>query len=328
MSQPPEASLPFSTAFSRVSVVIPARNEEPRIGQTVGAVFDQAPEGVELEVVVADDGSTDDTAAVASGAGARVVPVRSPGEPGSPGAARNRGAAAATGDPIIFLDADCIPGPGWLAALLAAHAAGETVVGGALDAPDDLPFTGRCDHYCGSYHVHPGRPAGYVPNHTPANLSVRRDAFLATAGFTEQGPVADGHEELRWQGQLRRTGTRIRFEPAALVHHHNRTGVGNLLRRHFRWGYSSVEGKAETGTSRWNLLYRHPRLLIAAGLPLAFAHTFHTLGCWLRAGKVEPVAMLPLLLTAHLSYAAGLTLGGWRWLRRRGTGTAPVPRWR
>lgn len=328
MSPPPDATLPFT----RVSVVIPARNEALRIGQTVGAVFDQAPEGVEVEVVVADDGSTDDTAAVASGAGARVVPVRAPtvgnSEPGSPGAARNRGAAAATGDPIIFLDADCVPGPGWLAALLAAHAAGETVVGGALEAPAGLPLTGRCDHYCGSYHVHPHRPAGYVPNHPPANLGVRRDAFFATAGFAEHGPVADGHEELRWQGQLLRSGVHIRFEPAALVHHHNRTGLGNLLRRHFRWGYSSVEGKAETGTSRWDRLYRHPRLLVAAGLPLAFAHTFHTLACWLRAGKLEPVAMLPLLLAAHLSYAAGLTLGGWRWLRRRSTGTTPVPRWR
>ncbi|HJX26723.1 MAG TPA: glycosyltransferase family A protein, partial [Thermoanaerobaculia bacterium] len=169
---------------ARVSVVIPARDEERTIGRTLAAVFAQeVPRGFDghpekmIEVIVVDDGSTDATAATASGAGARVIRLRS-GEGGSPGIARNRGAAAATGDPIVFLDADCAPAPGWLGALLAAHEAGESVVGGALEVPPGLPATARCDHYCGSYHVHPGRPAGYVPNHTPANLSVRREAFL------------------------------------------------------------------------------------------------------------------------------------------------------
>lgn len=319
--------IPPSPLDRRVSVVIPARDEAARIGRTVGAVFDQAPPGVEVEVIVADDGSADDTAALASGAGARVVPVL---PPGSPGAARNRGAAAATGDPIVFLDADCVPGPGWLAALLAAHDigtdAGEAVVGGSLDAPPGLSATGRCDHYCGSYHVHPGRPAGWVPNHPPANLSVRREVFFSTAGFAEQGTVADGHEELRWQEQLRRAGVRIRFEPAAVVFHHNRPGLANLLRRNYRWGYSAIEGKAGNGTSRWSPLFRHPGLLAAASLPLAFAHTAHTVGCWLRYGRLEPVAMLPMILAARLAYAAGLGLGGWRWLRYRTTGApAPVP---
>ncbi len=310
----------------RVSVVIPARDEAHRIGETIAALFDQAPGGVELEVIVADDGSTDDTVAVASGAGARVLALP-PGQPGgSPGAARNRGAAAATGDPIVFLDADCAPAPGWLEALLAAHDAGEAVVGGALDIPEGLPATARCDHYCGSYFVHPRRPAGPVPNHPPANLSVRRAAFLSTSGFAEQQPVADGHEELRWQAQLRRQGVRIWFEPAAVVLHHNRPGLGNLLRRNYRWGYSAIEGKAETGTSRWSPLFRHPRLLVFASLPLALAHTLHTAGCWLRCGRLEPLLMLPWIFAARLAYAVGLAGGGADWLRRQATGApAAVP---
>lgn len=305
----------------RVSVVIPARDEAAAIGRTLAALFDQAPPGVELEVLVVDDGSLDDTAAIAGGSGARVLRL-GPQEGGSPGAARNRGAAAATGDPIVFLDADCAPVAGWLDALLAAHDAGETVVGGAVDIPPGLPLSARCDHYCGSYHVHPGRPAGHIPNHTPANLSVRRDAFLSTGGFEEGTPVADGHEELRWQAQLARQGVRIRFEPDAAVHHYNRLGVGNLLRRNWRWGYSALEGKAGTGACRWPWLYRRPALLVAASLPLSLAHTAHTVACWLRHGKLEPLAMLPLVLLARIAYAAGLAVGGLRWLRRQRSGAA------
>jgi glycosyltransferase involved in cell wall biosynthesis len=308
-------------AARRVSVIIPACNEAAGIGRTLAAVFEQEGlEEIELEVLVVDDGSTDGTAAVASGAGARVLRLGShvaEHRGGSPGAARNRGAAAATGDPLIFLDADCAPAPGWLAALLAAHDAGEVVVGGSLEAPPGLPATGRCDHYCGSYHLHPGRPAGYVPNHSPANLSVRREAFLSTGGFAEGSPVADGHEELRWQGRLARRGVRIRFEPAAVVYHHNRTGIGNLLRRSWRWGYSAIEGKAESGACRWPWLYRRPGWLIAASFPLAFVHTAHTVAAWLRCGRLEPLAMLPLIAASRLAYAAGLATGGVRWMRRR-----------
>lgn len=305
-----------SLSARRVSVVIPARDEERSIGRTLEALFGQDLPGLDLEVIVVDDGSADATAAVASGAGARVVSLLR-GEGGSPGAARNRGAAVATGDPIVFLDADCAPAPGWLGALLAAHDAGESVVGGALEAPPGLPATARCDHYCGSYHVHPGRPSAYVPNHPPANLSVRREAFQAGGGFAERWPMADGHEELPWQARLGRRGVRIRFEPRAVAFHHNRIGVGNLLRRNYRWGYSAIESKAESGACRWPWLYRNPALLVTASLPLAFAHTAHTVGCWLRDRRVEPLLFAPLILAARLSYAAGMAAGGLRWLSRR-----------
>jgi mycofactocin glycosyltransferase len=311
----------------RISVVIPARDEAAGIGRTLAALFAQAPHGAALEVLVVDDGSTDGTAVAARGAGARVLRLGPPGSReagGAPGAARNRGAALATGDPLVFLDADCEPAAGWLEALLAAHDAGEVVVGGSLDIPPGLSATARCDHYCGSYHVHPGRPAGYVPSHTPANLLVRREAFFSAGGFAEEWPLADGHEELRWQGRLARRGVRIRFEPAAVAFHHNRAGIGNLLRRSYRWGYSAIEGKAETGACRWPRLYRHPGLLVAASLPLAFAHTAHTVTAWARHGELEPLAMLPLIAASRLAYAAGMAAGGARWLRRSENPAAPA----
>lgn len=323
----PHACPPERGAPRRVSVIIPARDEAENLRRTLPALLAQAGPGVELEVLVVDDGSRDDTAEVARSAGARVLPVE-PAGVGNPAAARNRGAAAATGDPLVFLDADCVPAPGWLAALLAAHDRGAEVVGGSLDPAEGLSLTARCDYYCGWYHVHSCRPPGPVPNHPPGNLSVRRAVFERTSGFTESHPVAYAHEELGWQAEVRRAGGVLVFEPRAIVRHRNRPGLGNLLRRNYRWGYSALESKAATGAARWAWLYRRSALLIASSLPLALASTLYVVGCWVRAGRLEPVLLAPAVLAARLAYSAGLAVGGLRWLRR-GPGLAPErrPRW-
>jgi glycosyltransferase involved in cell wall biosynthesis len=310
-----------------VSVIIPARNEAGGIGSLITAIRAQAPSEWDLEIIVVDDGSSDETAAAGRKAGARVLVLQPGTDGGNPARARNLGAATAQGDPIVFLDADCTPQAGWLAGLLAAHEAGAAVVGGALDLPHGLPPTARCDYYCGWYHVHSRRRAGVVPNHPPGNLSVRRSVFAGSSGFTEQQPVAYAHEELAWQGEVRRAGGTILFEPSAVVHHHNRAGLKNLLKRNYRWGYSAIESKATTGAARMGWVYRQPVLLVAASIPLAIASTGYILGCWLRAGVAEPMFMLPAILAARLAYSAGLAAGGVRWIRYGALAPATRARW-
>ena len=310
-----------------VSVIIPARNESRTIARLIHTIQQQTPAGWTVEVVLVDDGSTDDTVAVGRAAGARVLELGSRPGGGNPAAARNRGALAAAGDPLVFLDADCLPTTGWLARLLAGHASGAAVMGGALDLPPGLPAMARCDYYCGWYHVHSRRPAGEVPNHPPGNLSVRRAAFARTAGFTEQQPVAYAHEELAWQAEVRRIGDRIVFDPAAIVHHYNRPGFRNLLRRNYRWGFSAIESKAQTGAARLAWVYRYPALLLAASLPLALGSTAYILSCWVRARILEPLLMLPAVLAARLAYSAGLVAGGIRWMRFGAAAAEARPRW-
>ena len=101
----------------------------------VAAVLRQVSRANAVEVIVVDDGSTDDTARRAEAAGARVLQARPAGEQGNPAAARNFGARESRGDPIIFLDADCIVAEGWIEYILAAHEQGATVVGGSLSLP-------------------------------------------------------------------------------------------------------------------------------------------------------------------------------------------------
>lgn len=298
------------------SVIIPARNEAGRIRRTIEALHAQDWAG-RMEIIVVDDGSGDTTSEIARASGARVMTLA--GE-GNPGRARNRGAELAGGDPLVFLDADCVPSEGWLNALLGAHAGGASIVGGALAMPDDLPLSARCDYYATGYHMHPRRPRGPVANHSPANVSVRRTVFRETGGYEEAHPVADGHEELAWQHRALQRGEQILFEPRAVVWHRNRPGLGNLMRRGYRWGYSSLESKAQAPAVRGAWLYRHPRLMMVAALPGALVSTVYITATWLRAGVWEVAWLWPGVLLSRLAYALGTIRGGLGWLARRASG--------
>jgi 4,4'-diaponeurosporenoate glycosyltransferase len=107
-----------------VSIIVPARDEQHNLAALLASLAAQSVRP--LEVIVADDGSTDDTAAVAAAAGARVVAV-GPKPPGWHGKTWPcfEGANAARGEALLFLDADVrLAAPDALARLLASLPAG------------------------------------------------------------------------------------------------------------------------------------------------------------------------------------------------------------
>ncbi len=115
----------------KLSVIVPAFNEEKLIGlslkkiQEAAAVFSRL--GWSNEIIVCDNNSTDRTAEIAQTAGAVVVfeVVNQISR------ARNRGAAAATGDWLLFIDADSFPSPELFQEVEAAMQSGKCVGGGA-----------------------------------------------------------------------------------------------------------------------------------------------------------------------------------------------------
>jgi 4,4'-diaponeurosporenoate glycosyltransferase len=117
---PPEAALSPLAPPVRLTVVIPARNEAEALPPLLASLADQSRPAD--EVIVVDDDSVDRTAVVALAGGARVVtaPPLPGGWVGKPWAAHH-GAKAATGDLLLFLDADVTLAPGAVARLLAEH---------------------------------------------------------------------------------------------------------------------------------------------------------------------------------------------------------------
>lgn len=312
----PSAGSSIIAATAKVSVVIPARNSGAFLKQVIDSVRAQQLQATYLEIIVVDDGSTDDTASVARQAQARVIPLAAE-KSGNPAAARNAGAAAATGDVLIFLDADCIPAQGWLSALLSAHEVGAVCVGGSLALPQALPATARWDYFCGWYHAHERHAAGRVSQHPPCNLSIQRDAFLATSGFNEAPSICYSHEELAWQAQFQKSGGVMCFEPKAIAYHYNRPGFIQLIKRNYRWAYSAIESKHEAGITRFAWAYHHPVLLSLASLFLAPVSAIYIMACWLRAGRVEPLVAFPVVFIARFAYGFGMCMGSLSWIRRR-----------
>jgi hypothetical protein len=139
-----EGGLPLAgnPTRARVSVIIPARNEEP----SIGLVLDEIPRELVDEIIVVDNGSTDRTAAVARARGATVVSESAPGY----GAACLAGLArvAPSSNVVVILDADHSDYPEDLAALLAPIASGEAdfVIGSRTlghAEPGSLPWNQR-----------------------------------------------------------------------------------------------------------------------------------------------------------------------------------------
>jgi cellulose synthase/poly-beta-1,6-N-acetylglucosamine synthase-like glycosyltransferase len=121
----------------KISIVVPAFNEERLLGMTLAQIKSAAEafarRGWDWELIVCDNNSTDRTAEIARGAGATVVfePVNQIAR------ARNTGAAAATGDWLIFVDADSHPGTELFAEVSEQISSGRCCAGGVTVRMDE-----------------------------------------------------------------------------------------------------------------------------------------------------------------------------------------------
>jgi glycosyltransferase involved in cell wall biosynthesis len=120
-----------------VSVVVPSHNRVRLLRRTLQSILAQ--HLTDLEIVVVDDGSTDETPLIANGADTRIVVIRNQ-EPGGVSAARNRGIAAARGDWIAFCDDDDLWSPDKLSRQLMAAERAEAgwVYSGDVNIDDTL----------------------------------------------------------------------------------------------------------------------------------------------------------------------------------------------
>jgi glycosyltransferase involved in cell wall biosynthesis len=214
-----------------ISVIVPVRNGMPWLDEQLRALVDQEC-SEPWEVVVADNGSTDESRSVVRQWAARVHKIRlvDASIVKGPGAARNAGARAAHGELLAFCDADDVVQPGWLAGHVVALA-GADFSGGVFDfwslnaRPAPSPLTHAVPSAVSQF--------GFLPAVTSNNLALRRTAFEGVGGFAED--MMTGEDiDLSWRLQL--AGHTCLMTTDSVVARRDRRGFWKVLGRFIAYG--------------------------------------------------------------------------------------------
>lgn len=215
-----------------ISVVVPVRNGAATLPACLHALTQQTLPPAAYEVIVVNDGSTDDTAAVA-----RRYPVRCVDLPPSgPAAARNHGVAQAQGDLVFFTDADCAPASDWVARLAAAFAAPEVMGARGVYRTRQTSLVARFvqQEYQDKYdRTARRRSIDFIDTYS---AGYRRAVFVENGGFETAFPVPSV-EDQEFSFRLAEKGYRLVFVPDAVVFHQHDSTLGEYLRRKFWIGY-------------------------------------------------------------------------------------------
>jgi GT2 family glycosyltransferase/sugar lactone lactonase YvrE len=228
------ADVPFPAheraSWPRVSVVVCAYNAAATIDECLTSL--EALDYPAFEIIVVNDGSRDDTGAIARRhPRARVIDVPN----GGLSAARNIGLTEATSEIVAYTDADVRVDPAWLTYLVQPMLTSDVVgSGGPNVVPADDPFVAQCVARA------PGGPTHVllddrIAEHVPGcNMAFRRDALVAIGGFNPVYVRAGDDVDICWRLQAK--GQRIGFAPAALVWHRHRASVRGYWRQQVGYG--------------------------------------------------------------------------------------------
>jgi GT2 family glycosyltransferase len=275
----------------RASVIVPARNAADHMGRCVDAVWR---DGVPVELIVVDDASTDETAALARAGQAHVIALQ---WHKGPAAARNIGVAASHCEMLIFVDADIEVNVGSIERMIAFlddHPEFAAVFGSYDDSPAGPTFVSQYRDLI--LHFRHQTAKGEVDTFWSGFAAVRRSAFDAVGGFDEDRQ--DTVEDIEFGLRLRAAGHRIALQRDLLCKHHKRWTLPGMIhvdfaKRALPWARLLLERKA------WSAdLNLRPDRRIAVGLAGAgFAGLLAgaiepgflamTVGCWPAALAIE-----------------------------------------
>jgi glycosyltransferase involved in cell wall biosynthesis len=194
----------------KISIVIPAFNEERLLGASLAKIRTAAQAFLqrswEVELIVCDNNSTDQTAEIARAAGATVVfePVNQIAR------ARNRGAAAATGDWLVFVDADSHPSAELFDDVAGQIVAGRCLAGGCTLRLDEYFFTASLITHGWNLLSRMGR------------LLAGAFIFCETAAFRELGGFSNelfAAEEIELSGRLKKLAAE-KGRAVVILHRH------------------------------------------------------------------------------------------------------------
>jgi GT2 family glycosyltransferase len=224
-------------ASPKVSVIVPVRNGAEDIAALLECLDRQTLPRGSFEVIIGDDGSTDDVAGFHTNDGHVRVAA---GPPTNSYAARNRAVRESRASILAFCDADCRPEPDWLTEGIAALADTDVAAGRIrFSVPRRRTAWTLVDMDGSKDHEHQVR----VGVAETANLFLRRELFEAVGGFDGSIPEYGDFEFVR---RCVAAGARLSYAAEAVVWHPARTSAQSVLRALWKYnrGYAVHESRA------------------------------------------------------------------------------------
>jgi glycosyltransferase involved in cell wall biosynthesis len=279
------------------SVIVPVFNSANHLPDLLASLSRQS--HPPLEVILVDDGSTDDTVAVAkklseqhAGLGVRVLEQNHRG----PGAARNLGAERAEGEVLLFTDSDCLPCETWVEKMLEPFSKDPQVIGvqGAYLTQQTAPMA-RFGQIEIEDRYRRMKKSSFIDFIGTYAAGYRKQVFFENGKFDDRFPIASG-EDADLSFRLASKGLKMVFQPEAVVFHRHPDTLFRYLKVKFWRAY-------------WrNLLYRRHSSRIFKDSYTPQALKFQTLLGLLFPLSFLAYFFLPLWYLAPLTMVAGILL--------------------
>lgn len=275
----------------KLSVIIPVHNGGENLRLCLRALSESS--RLPDEVIVVDDVSTDGSADLAQRCGARVV--RLDGPPRGAALPRNRGAATASGDVLVFVDADVVvhaDALGLVEQCLSGHHQIAALFGSYDADPPAHSLVSRYKNLLHHYvHQHGRREASTFWTGCGA---IRSDVFASVGGFNESYRVI---EDIELGARLRRAGYRIWLCPDVQVTHLKRWTFGSLLRsdildRAIPWTRLILQNRHLPGELNVDVRGRWSALAVWAALTCLLAAAWRP---WALVGTLLSLAMVAIV---------------------------------
>ena len=281
------------------SVIIPSYNHAGYISGVLSSLENQETDYT-YEVIVVDSGD-DETGQIVTEDFPWVRYIKLPRR-AFPGEARNAGVEAAASDVILFTDTDCTVCSRWIDLYVSDQKKGKTAIAGPVKNGTPFNPIGTLDYlleFYDSMHHRQGIKEGPVGT---VNVSFHKSIFLT------YGPLDDyiKGSDSRFSRKILAGGTKIHYNPSALVWHFNRTSLKKVLRNQFLLG----KGAALTFSTRDSILLKFPVLIFLVpfirSLRIGWILLRNSLKNWLLF-----LILYPLVLVGLSKHAYGFAKGSW-----------------
>lgn len=214
------------------SIIIPTFNGASRIGSCLDALTAQL-RGRDIEILVIDDGSKDNTAEVVRHYSAvRLISQANAG----PAAARNHGARVARGKILLFTDDDCVPMPNWLDAMLNCFNDPEIVGAKGIYRTRQKSLAARFVQieYEDKYRLMANLPTiDFIDTYSAGFI---RDRFQEMNGYDTSFPVACA-EDIELSYRMSARGWKMKFAPEAIVYHTHPASLSSYLKKKYKFAF-------------------------------------------------------------------------------------------